>query len=647
MTDIALTVANLNNAKTDVDDLAAIVNGVVSVTTRYGGTKQSVAQALANLTRSAPVTYAGSLSMTTGLEVIDRSGVLYAPKIASLPFTTSGTWSADDENKFYTIQMTDSDIEAAYARQTAGKAYQYSSSAASNSHAGISAGYVIRGNMFDNNNIPGSGGAFAFTGVTDSSSPSKSGNWPDVDGFFYDADGKQFEPMQDVFPEMYGALGDGSTDDTTAIQYANTYCNTAGKALRFRGNTYKYLPSARIDIAIPWIGEHRSATVIDCFTYTGEFFRVNSYGSIGRMTIKTNGRTQAGTGLNVAHSTIAAGNFAQFSALYDLIVDGFEYNINIDNAYMVYMRHIQSRYGAEGEYCVPTNTAGDDGYVTTVLHEHCFYNNNERNIYYAPPVNSSAVTFVGGAWEYAAGSNEQAHFENVRTLGFQNVYIEGSNTIPAMELKNCLVHVDGMQLQDCGALTLSSDTNFFSGKRIYSSGSAAVFTCTAGANNAYVALENCEFPSTGNTLGSDETHLVNTSINGRFHGDDHATTRTTSLSDGVATTVYEFVVPTNGGVAAAFGYEISVTASGVNRQVESGRVTVVASRPANGTPIVAIAEDHSVQALGSGTLTSSFTVSAAADGTVTVQCDANSSLSSPIISFLKGRIDLFGAIADA
>lgn len=107
-----------------------------------------------------------------------------------------------------------------------GKTYQYSSTAASNSHSGISTGYLIQGTYFDNNDIVGSGGSYAYTGTT---TAAKAGNWPDSDGYFYDTDGKQFEIVGAIVSvQQFGAVGDDSTDDSGAIQKAITAAETAG-----------------------------------------------------------------------------------------------------------------------------------------------------------------------------------------------------------------------------------------------------------------------------------------------------------------------------------------------------------------------------------------------------------------------------------
>jgi hypothetical protein len=71
-------------------------------------------------------------------------------------------------------------------------AYELGTTAAVSAHAGIATGYIIRTNYFDSARTSGSGAEYSFTGVT---TLGKAGNWPDADGYFYDADGKQFESV--------------------------------------------------------------------------------------------------------------------------------------------------------------------------------------------------------------------------------------------------------------------------------------------------------------------------------------------------------------------------------------------------------------------------------------------------------------------
>lgn len=111
-----VTVLQLQNAALDVATIAEVcmVNYTDDTTTNRDGdvinTLQGQLKALGFL---PPVTYAVGIAFT-GLQntkTIERSGFIYAPNPSDLPFTTSGTWAADDELKFYVVQTQTTTIE--------------------------------------------------------------------------------------------------------------------------------------------------------------------------------------------------------------------------------------------------------------------------------------------------------------------------------------------------------------------------------------------------------------------------------------------------------------------------------------------------------------------------------------------------------
>jgi len=53
-----------------------------------------------------PITYAASIVFTTSdkTKTVEEAGVVYAPLVSALPFTTSGTFVGDDDARFYVVQ---------------------------------------------------------------------------------------------------------------------------------------------------------------------------------------------------------------------------------------------------------------------------------------------------------------------------------------------------------------------------------------------------------------------------------------------------------------------------------------------------------------------------------------------------------------
>ncbi len=113
--------------------------------------------------------------------------------------------------------------------------YELGTTAAAASHTGVPTGFIIKTDYHGSTRIPCSGGEFRYTGLTASEN---AGLWPHSDGFFYDADGKQFEAM---CPNVlqFGATGNGSTNDQAAIQIGIDYLSTqGGGTLHFPKGTY-------------------------------------------------------------------------------------------------------------------------------------------------------------------------------------------------------------------------------------------------------------------------------------------------------------------------------------------------------------------------------------------------------------------------
>ena len=105
----AVTVTDLNNAKLDVDTIAAIATSAsLTVTDRLGHTKRTMSgvDAAANaqlfkLGYEVPVNYTASINLVRATQTVQYDGVTYAPKSDFLPFTTSGTFEAA---KFRVVQ---------------------------------------------------------------------------------------------------------------------------------------------------------------------------------------------------------------------------------------------------------------------------------------------------------------------------------------------------------------------------------------------------------------------------------------------------------------------------------------------------------------------------------------------------------------
>ena len=107
-----ITIADMQNAALDDTFFKEVVNSrlggevsgarILSAVNRLGESSDTLDGRLSKLGYIAPIAYAGSIvfAVDENRKTIERSGVIYAPIPSLLPFTTSGTWVADDEDKF-------------------------------------------------------------------------------------------------------------------------------------------------------------------------------------------------------------------------------------------------------------------------------------------------------------------------------------------------------------------------------------------------------------------------------------------------------------------------------------------------------------------------------------------------------------------
>lgn len=81
----------------------------------------------------------------------------------------------------------------------------------------------------------------------------------------------------------FGALGDGTTDDTVAIAAASLYCRTAGKSLYFPTPAAFYKTTAAISLgdSSHWFGENGGTTCIRRTSGSGHVLETLGYGSLG------------------------------------------------------------------------------------------------------------------------------------------------------------------------------------------------------------------------------------------------------------------------------------------------------------------------------------------------------------------------------
>lgn len=345
-------------------------------------------------------------------------------------------------------------------------------------------------------------------------------------------------PVNMAYPpgnvRRYGALGNGTTDDTQAIRDANRVASISTSAVYFPSGIYLYKPSAKLDIRCKWEGESVNSTTILCDTsaYTGEFFRLVASNEMCDLTVRTVNMTGShGIGVRISEPDPVAippnpapePNFTGHVRMTRVWVQGFAVNIQSDRSFMVTLDQVRSEYGGYGFYCEPGSTApGPIAYITTHVHLNCFYGFNGVNVFYlTPQAMSTSVTFLGGANEGATapfganGSSYASYFGNISNLRFINVYCEAQPAAIVISAQGRSATFDGLYLNGTGGVYLGSNV-MAKFTNVLTTTSTDVLAGGDGTQN--VLIENCSWPVSGNSTAFSSLTVLNSSINGIFHG---------------------------------------------------------------------------------------------------------------------------------
>lgn len=340
-------------------------------------------------------------------------------------------------------------------------------------------------------------------------------------------------PANTAYPpgnvRRYGALGDGTANDTQAILDANKVANVAASTVYFPSGTYLYRPSAKLDIRGKWEGESVNSAVIKCDTgvYAGEYFRLVASNEMRDLTVRTvNLAGIHGIGVRISEPAPAGGvppDFTGHARMTRVTVQGFAINMQCDRSFMVTLDQVRSEYGAYGFYCEPGATApGANAYITTHVHLNCFYAYNVVNVFYlTPQAMSTSVTFLGGANEGASapfganGSSYASYFGNISNLRFINVYCEAQPAAIVISSQGRTATFDGLYLNGTGGVYLGS---YVMAKFTNVIATTSTDVLAGGDGTQNVLIENSSWPVSGNSTGFSSLAIMNSSINGVFHG---------------------------------------------------------------------------------------------------------------------------------
>lgn len=216
----------------------------------------------------------------------------------------------------------------------------------------------------------------------------------------------------------YGAVGDGSTDDTAAMQAAITAVATTGQGLYVPAGTYK---------------------ITSAMTSTGH---LNMFGD-GEKSIISFSSATLGTGLTVSGSLTQIQNISSASAGNLSVTFASAPSLSISDVFCIYSTDLWNSvraYYYSGEWCECRGTSGSIAYLSNPLYDS--YTPANVTVY---KLNSKAVSFrdlrfVGGAnsqgllkiqfCDNPYLENVSAYNENYQAIEFDRcyrVYVSNSN----------------------------------------------------------------------------------------------------------------------------------------------------------------------------------------------------------------------------
>ena len=329
-----ISAQDILDLKSDISTIDVVVeSNLLTTTTKDSKVIDTLAGRLTKLGFQAPVTYAASIVFLADdfTKTIERNGIIYAPNPSDLPFTTSGTWVADDENKFFVIQGVTLYSGDLIIPKTTVSAMDGDANLLTGNVVKTE-GYTTSADHGDNLYLIGSGFGIADGGsVIDLS-----------------ASGLQAKALFSnglVFAEQFGAIGDGAFVNTTVVAAAYAFVKLTFNTLNFGPGTFK--GQYTFDGDAPVQGAGLRATL---FTPSVAAWVIRLFGTGNSALGATlrdctiNGGAGLGTGLECGD---AGGSGFSNGLVERLEISGFATNWNFSSAVMCTFNNIYTFSAAD------------------------------------------------------------------------------------------------------------------------------------------------------------------------------------------------------------------------------------------------------------------------------------------------------------
>ncbi|WP_312151049.1 glycosyl hydrolase family 28-related protein [Paenibacillus odorifer] len=238
----------------------------------------------------------------------------------------------------------------------------------------------------------------------------------------------------------FGAVGNGSVDDTVSFQTAINSLGTRGGKLYVPAGNYRLSDMLDITNSITIIGDGwsmRDGTTILSFYMDGKPITCPAIKIHKTECVHLEGLYVLNNGVELRDGiSIDGGNgganneINSFVSCEKVISNKFKNNFFVSHTWLVSFRDCYAGHGTFGWYC-----AG--GTITTLLFDHCYTANQSARAYY---INGAYyTTFIGCATDYAPIGYKFSNAENVVMIGCA----AESCIDTAIDMDNSTVVIDG------------------------------------------------------------------------------------------------------------------------------------------------------------------------------------------------------------
>lgn len=312
-----------------------------------------------------------------------------------------------------------------------------------------------------------------------------------------------------VMDPPYNAVGNGVTDDTSAIQAAIA---SGAARIYFPTPSSAYVLSGAVSVPAGVIlyGDSQRLTKIKCLNSGNNitFFTLTSYAAIENLQIYGD-VSNAGTGVSFSNGTYT---FSGHGSIKNSTISSFSIGVNVNSWYDLTVNRCYIQYCNIGLNATPPTNGGDNGYINCLyIEDSYFHQNTAYDAYLNPAVRISNVKFINTIFD--PGPNAaKVYMYYANPCSFDNCYFEGNSGVPAISSDLSNFSVKNCYFLGTGGISLNNTQQSITIEKCR-------FTSTDILNAGYALhtvriIDSC-FPDSGNVLPStSNAYYSNSKLNG-------------------------------------------------------------------------------------------------------------------------------------